>query len=93
LWGALGYPVSEERLIQPGDSARIQFFDNGSVTLRDGKAEISLYTDEDEPDPQLCDSIHVLGGPETAQDGYRARRQTDDAAEVSKETSVHVEAS
>lgn len=38
----LGWPVSDERPIGPGDSDRIQFFQNGNVTVRDGKREIWL---------------------------------------------------
>jgi hypothetical protein len=40
--GKLGWPVSEERIIGPGESDRIQFFENGNVTLRGGEREIWL---------------------------------------------------
>lgn len=40
-WDRLGWPVSEEQAIGSGDD-RIQFFENGAVTLRDGKREIML---------------------------------------------------
>jgi hypothetical protein len=42
LQGKLGWPVSEELPIGPGESNRIQFFGNGVVTLRDGEREIWL---------------------------------------------------
>ena len=38
----LGWPVSDERPIGPGDSDRIQFFQDGNVTLHNGKREIWL---------------------------------------------------
>jgi hypothetical protein len=38
----LGLPVSEDQPIGADGSGRIQFFDNGTVTLRDGEREIWL---------------------------------------------------
>jgi hypothetical protein len=38
----LGLPVSEDESIGTGDSSRVQFFENGNVTVRDGKREIWL---------------------------------------------------
>jgi hypothetical protein len=49
LRGKLGWPVSEERPIGPGESDRIQFFDNGNVTLLDGKREIWLRPEVEGP--------------------------------------------
>jgi hypothetical protein len=45
----LGWPVSEERPIGPGESDQIQFFDNGNVTFRDGKGEIWLRPETRKP--------------------------------------------
>jgi uncharacterized protein with LGFP repeats len=42
LWDHLGSPVSEEQPIGAG-ADRIQFFDNGNVTLRDGRREIWVH--------------------------------------------------
>lgn len=38
--GKIGYPVSEQQVIGENDSGRIQFFDNGIITVRDGRHEI-----------------------------------------------------
>jgi hypothetical protein len=47
----LGWPVSEQLPIGLGDTDVIQFFDNGNVTLRDGKREIWLRPEAQEPAP------------------------------------------
>jgi hypothetical protein len=36
----LGFPTSEEQSIGPNESGRIQFFENGVITLRDGHGEM-----------------------------------------------------
>ena len=36
----LGFPTSEEQSIGPNESGRIQFFENGVITLRDGHGDI-----------------------------------------------------
>jgi hypothetical protein len=38
--------VSDERPIGPGETDRIQFFDNGNVTLLDGKCQIWLHPEK-----------------------------------------------
>jgi uncharacterized protein with LGFP repeats len=47
----LGWPTSEEFAAGKDETVRIQFFDNGVVTLRDGKREICLRLKET-PDPR-----------------------------------------
>jgi hypothetical protein len=41
----LGFPVTEEQSMGPDESDRIQFFERGIVTLRDGKYEIWVRPD------------------------------------------------
>src|SRR6185312_5152461 len=41
----LGFPVTEETSLGTGESDRIQFFENGVVTLRDGKNEMWVRPD------------------------------------------------
>lgn len=53
----LGFPVTEEESVGTGESDRIQFFENGVVTLRDGKYEIWLRPDEKAVEP---DEPHML---------------------------------
>jgi Biotin-requiring enzyme len=43
--GWIGFPVTEEQPAGSDGSGRIQFFDNGVITLRDGKREIWLRPD------------------------------------------------
>jgi uncharacterized protein with LGFP repeats len=40
LPGTIGFPVSDDKPAETGGGDRIQFFDDGVVTLRDGKREI-----------------------------------------------------
>jgi hypothetical protein len=52
----LGYPLAEEHSIDTGKSDRIQFFEHGVVTIRDGKYEIWVHPDpipEPKPMPDL----------------------------------------
>jgi uncharacterized protein with LGFP repeats len=43
----LGIPVSEEQFIGPDESDCIQFFENGVITLRDGRAEMWVRPQSD----------------------------------------------
>lgn len=48
LVGSLGFPVSEEQPAGADGSGRIQFFEKGVVTLRDGKREMWLRPGDSE---------------------------------------------
>jgi hypothetical protein len=61
-YGKIGYPVSEERSIGPGESDRIQFFDNGNVTLRAGKREAWLRLEPSKPSNPTRKGLHPLQG-------------------------------
>ena len=50
LQRGIGYPVSEQQIVGEDGSGRIQFFEKGVVTLRDGKYEVWLRPDSD-PNP------------------------------------------
>lgn len=43
----LGIPVSEEQSIGPNESGRIQFFENGAITLRDGHSDMWVRPQSD----------------------------------------------
>jgi hypothetical protein len=48
LWDRLGFPASEEEPAGIDGANRIQFFENGNVTLRGGKREIWLRPETNE---------------------------------------------
>jgi hypothetical protein len=72
----LGFPNSEEQPIGANDSGRIQFFENGVITLRDGEGEMwvrprsdlapVIYVDLRDSEPDILTNIP----PEPEDDGF-----------------------
>jgi hypothetical protein len=72
----LGFPTSQEQPIGANDSGRIQFFENGVITLRDGNGEMwvrphsdlapVIYVDLRDSEPDIWTNVP----PEPEDDGF-----------------------
>jgi LGFP repeat-containing protein len=57
--GKIGYPVSGQQVIGENYSGRIQFFDNGVITVRDGKHEIWIRPEVLKPASEPDDMAEI----------------------------------